>query len=227
MQLHLARPLSFSPARLFAGLVVFSLVVLTSGCMSALGQLPRGLSTVRGELHSSDPERLISELGPVVVYLERKPEVVHWPTLLARTLYDVKEGSFDHDLVVLVQDAAVRFASKSGLEHRLFAIHGRDRIDVAIPAHGRSRRVRLGRQGRTRFYCSLHHAETWDAFVAPSPLFARLDSEGAYRIVRVPPGDYTLRVWSAELDGVVGRLQVGVATETRQTIWLDPAKISP
>ncbi len=57
--------------------------------------------------------------------------------------------------------------------------------------------------------------------------FARVDPDGAYRIARVPPGDYTLRVWSAELAGVVGQLQVGVATETSQTIWLDPAKISP
>ncbi len=227
MQPHLPRSPSLWPDRLFAVLGVFLLVVLVSGCTSTLGRLPRGLSTVRGELVSSDPTRSIPELGPVVVYLERQPEVARWPSLLARTLYFRTQGSFEHDLVVLAQDDAVRFASRSGLEHRLFTVHGRERIDVAIPAHGRSRRVRLGRLGRTRFYCSLHHDESWDAFVAPSPLFARLDPEGAYRIARVPPGDYTLRVWSAEVDGIVGQLKVGIATDTSQTIWLDPAEISP
>ncbi len=189
--------------------------------------LPRGLSSVSGELRSSDATRSLAGLRPVVVYLEREPKANRWPSLWARTIYGGVAGSVEDTLVVVAQGDPVRFAGRSGLEHRLFAVHGRERIDVEVPARGRSRRVRLRRQGPTRFYCSLHQDEIWDTFVAPSRLFSSLDPASGYRIARVPPGNYRLGIWSPQIDGIVGQVQVGVWTATSHTIWLDPALVFP
>jgi hypothetical protein len=162
----------------------------------------------------------------VIVYLEREEDAFSWPQPAARTLYDDEAEDVGHELIVVAQSGTVRFASRGGVEHRLFAVRGRERIDVGVPAEGRSQRVRLVTPGLARFYCSLHEEETRDVFVVPSSLFARLDPKGAYHIAHVPPGDYRLRIWSQPVEGTVKAIRVGLWTSAQETIWLDPARIS-
>jgi hypothetical protein len=129
--------------------------------------------------------------------------------------------------VILERGRSLRFVSRSGVAHRLFAIHGDERVDVAVPERGESRLVPMERSGWVRFYCSLHPNENWDVFVSPSPHFARLDREGRYRIEDVPAGEYQLAIGSAAFDGRVKPVHVGFWTSTRESISLDPSKIRP
>jgi hypothetical protein len=196
------------------------------GCASVLSRLPHGLGSVKGELRFTGGPEPLPELGPVVVYLEREDGNVrehHRRTLIVS---DGDDALLGQELAVLVRGQSLRFASQSGLEHRLFTVSGPQRIDVEVPANGRSRPVRMERLGWMRFYCSLHQDETWDAFVAPSLHYARLGSNGAYRIAFVPPGDYKLSIWSTAIDGTVRRIRVGLLTSSLETIWLDPAKVA-
>jgi hypothetical protein len=195
------------------------------GCRSALAP-PRELGSVEGEVRIAGGEAPLAELGPVVVYLAC-PHQIALPRAQPLTLADDTDGgeSLGHDLVVISPGEALRFASHSGVAHRLFAIRADSRLEIAIPEHGESAPVKFSEPGSVRFYCSLHQDETWDVFVSPSPLFARLDRRGAYRIDHVPPGDYELSIWSAAVDGGVRSVHVGLGTSALEPIWLDQAKI--
>ena len=168
----------------------------------------------------------VAELGPAVVYLERTDESIA-PAAGTLDLYDDHAPGLGHDLVILERGRSLRFVSRSGVAHRLFAIHGSDRLDVTVPEHGESRSVPMEQSGWIRFYCSLHPSENWDVFVSPSPHFARLDREGRYRIEHVPSGEYQLSFWSAAIDGPVKPVHVGFWTSTLESISLDPTKIRP
>lgn len=216
--------LSFLRARAAVALVASLSAAGTSSC--ALAPLPRGLSSVRGEVHVGEGRKAVEELGPVVVYLKDQQADAS-PGTGTLTLDDDRGGRFGRDLVILTRGQALRFASSSGVAHRLFAIRGRDRLDVRVAEHGESQVVPMEQAGWIRFYCSLHQDESWDVFVSPSPYFARLDREGRYRIENVPRGDYELAIWSAKVGGPVRPVHVGFGSSSHEPIWLDPAKIDP
>ena len=198
------------------------------GCRSSLREQPHDLGGVEGEVYIAGGREPLADLGPVVVYLGRARESTprrSKPLVLAD---DAAGGdSLGHDLVVISPGEALRFASHSGVAHRLFAVRQDSRLEVAVPERGESPPVRFDEPGSIRFYCSLHQDETWDVFVSPSPHFARLDRRGAYRIDNVPPGDYELSIWSAAVDGGVRTVHVGLGISALEPIWLDPAKIAP
>ncbi len=202
-------------------------LAVAPGCASVLGRVPHGLGSVQGDLRftTGGPD-LLPKLGPVVVYLEREEGTVRDSNRKTLVVSDGDDEFRGHELTVLVHGQSLQFLSQSGLEHRLFTVSGPNRIDVRVPANGRSRSVRMGRLGWMRFYCSLHQDESWDAFVTPSPHYARLGPNGAYRIAYVPPGDYELSIWSPAIDGKVRTIRVGWFASGVETIWLDPAKVA-
>ena len=202
-------------------------LAVAPGCASVLGRVPHGLGSVEGDLRfTTGGADLLPKLGPVVVYLEREDGTARVRRGETVVVSDGDGEFLGHELAVLVRGESLQFASQSGLEHRLFTVSGPHRIDVKVPAKGRSRPVRMERVGWMRFYCSLHQDETWDTFVAPSSHYARLGPNGAYRIAYVPPGDYKLSIWSTVIDGKVRKIRVGLLTSGLETIWLDPAKVA-
>ncbi len=202
-------------------------LAVAPGCASVLGRVPHGLGSVQGDLRfTTGGPHLLPKLGPVVVYLERADGTGRELSRKTLIVSDRDDEFLGHELAVLVRGQSLRFASQSGLEHRLFTVSGPHRIDVKVPANGRSRPVRMERLGWMRFYCSLHQDETWDAFVSPSSHYARLGPNGAYRIAYIPPGDYKLSIWSTAIDGRVRSIRVGLFASSLETIWLDPAKVA-
>lgn len=203
------------------------------GCRSSLLEAlplrepPHDLGSVEGEVCIAGGREPLADLGPVVVYLghaQESPSQHAKPLVLADDTAGA--GALGHDLVVISHGEALRFASHSGVAHRLFAFHRDSRLEVAVPELGESPPVTFDEPGSIRFYCSLHQDETWDVFVSPSPHFARLDRRGAYRIDNVPPGDYELSIWSAAVDGGVRTVHVGLGISALEPIRLDPAKIA-
>jgi hypothetical protein len=184
------------------------------------------MSRVEGDVHIGRGHESISKLGPAVVYLESSDERGE-PGAGTLDLFDDRAGGLGHDLVVLTRGQSLRFLSRSGVAHRLFALRGEERVDVTVPERGESRSVPMERVGWLRFYCSLHPNENWDVFVSPSPHFATLDRDGRYRIEHVPRGEYQLSIWSAAIDGPVRPVHVGFWTAAQESISLDPTKIRP
>lgn len=209
-----------------APLCLVACAMAASSCASPLAWMPRGLSRVEGEIRLGSGRKSVEQLGPVVVYLE-SPHESGPEGAGTLTLFDDHTDGFGHDLVVLTRGQALRFVSRSGVAHRLFAIRGEEHLDVSVSEHGESRVVPMEQEGWIRFYCSLHQDENWDVFVSPSPHFARLDRGGRYRIEHVPHGDYELSIWSPVVEGPVRPVHVGFWTSMLEPIWLDPAKIRP
>ncbi len=81
------------------------------------------------------------------------------------------------------------------LVHRLFTPRLPDRLFELAPG-GRSERFVLVDRGPARFYCSLHAGETFLVLIEDAPWVAVLGSDGRYRFEPVPPGRYTLTLWS-------------------------------
>jgi hypothetical protein len=197
------------------------------GCAAPLLVLPDAPSSVQGEVRIAGGQASVADLGPFVVYLERQPE--KGPSSAGTlTLPDNAGDLLGHELVVLTRGQALRFASESGVAHRLFSVRGQERLDVSVSESGESRDVPMEQTGWIRFYCSLHQDETWDVFVSPTPHFARVGPDGAYQIENVPPGNYRLSIWSPAVEGPVREVRIGLSkSSTFEPIWLDPAKLAP
>ena len=208
-----------------ARLVLVACALAASGCASPLAWLPGGFGGVEGEIRIRGRGESVEKLGPVVVYLRPHASAPQGAGTL--TLFDDRADERGQELVVITRGQSLRFVSRSGVAHRLFALRGEERLDVGVPENGESRVVPMERAGWIRFYCSLHQDENWDVFVSPSPHFARLGLDGRYRIEHLPRGDYELSIWSAAIDGPVRLVTVGFWTSTLEPVWLDPAKLRP
>lgn len=193
-------------------------LLLGLGC-SAL--IPGIRGSVEGRLQLVHAEGTLRDLGPWVVYLEgaegggrEAPPVVR-----------ADEAGLRPAFVAVGPAATLRLESEDLRHHELFAIAEEGRLEAALPPGGRSELRLPDARGVLRFYCRLHDDERLSVFVAPSGRFARPGADGRYRLGGVPPGRYTLAVWSDQVSGPVRPIRVRAGRTVREDIWLDGRRL--
>lgn len=196
-----------------------------AGCAGTgpLREVP-GLGGVRGELRIVH-ERPGVPLPPAVVYLTREGRA---GSLLPRGAPTVRleDGRFEPALAAVGPDRPLRLANRGALHHRLFALAPGGRLELHLAPHERGAEIELPAAGVLRFYCSLHAEESLTVFAAPTPHFAVVDARGRYAIRGVPPGAWSLRVWTEGAHGPVRSVEVGAFGTRLEPIVLDARRLS-
>ncbi len=140
-----------------------------------------------------------------VVYLEAAPRGAFEQTEPGRAVMDQRNETFVPHLLAVTTGTVVDFPNSDRIYHNVFSLSKVARFDLGRYAVGRSKAVRFDRPGIVRVFCDIHSHMNAFILVFSHPFFAVTDTEGRYRIDRVPRGTYSVIAW-----------QEGAASDPRQ-----------
>lgn len=126
--------------------------------------------------------------------------------------------------VVAVQTGQpLRIRSSDSEFHNVHWVNGENPgVNLGFTTPGETRIVMFDQPDFIRARCDVHAwMEAWIA-VVPNPFFAVTDSDGKFRIDRVPPGRYHLRAWHARAGERTATVDVADGTAGKVTITYAP-----
>lgn len=195
-------------------------------------QAPRArssLSTLSGDIRFVRHQRTDIELGEVVVTLRPKRGGSGLAAAEERAVATVtgNDPVFAPGLTLVRPGQPLVLSNRGPLVHRFFSPDlGPERV-FELPPDTRSARISTKRPGPLRFYCSLHADETFVVLVEDAPWAEVITKAGEYRFGPVPPGRYTLAIWSEQVAGPVRDIVIDGYSRMRAAIWLDPDLFRP
>jgi plastocyanin len=110
-----------------------------------------------------------------------------------------KDQRFVPRVMAVAAGSAVEFKNLDNVYHNAFSVSPARRFDLGKYPPGHSDTVRCNRPGVVNLHCDIHPAELGFLVVTPNHAFSRPDSLGYYTLPKLPPGDYTVRVFHPRL----------------------------
>jgi plastocyanin len=160
----------------------------------------------------------------VVVYLESAPRDAFADLQPGRARMDQRGQQFLPRVLAVPAGTVVDFPNNDTTFHNVFSLSRVRTFDLGRFAPGRSGAVRFNRPGIVPIFCDIHAHMSAYVLVFSHPYFAVSDTDGNYVIPDVPPGQYSLAVWS-ELGAAQAqpvRVAAGTTTEVNFVIEREP-----
>lgn len=89
----------------------------------------------------------------------------------------------------------IAFPNQDEVYHNLFSLSDAHRFNLGRYPPGESRSERFSRAGVVRMFCDIHSEMGAVILVVDTPLLARPDADGRFRIDGVPPGRHRVVAW--------------------------------
>jgi plastocyanin len=106
-----------------------------------------------------------------------------------------KNKQFDPHLLVVPVGSFVQFPNHDPFFHNVFSLYNGKRFDLGLYETGSERGVRFDREGVSYIFCDIHPEMGAVILTLSTPYYA-VSQDGAIAFPTVPPGRYTLNVWS-------------------------------
>jgi len=191
-------------------LLALSVAALVS---AASTEEPRHAGSVRGKVDVRlDPGSVplrpsVAELGTPtsperpdrrrsVVYLETAPQGAFEDHERPHPALEQRNEAFVPYVLAIEVGTEVAFPNHDRTYHNVFSLSKPQRFDLGRYATGQSKSVFFDHAGVVRVFCDIHSHMSAFILVFAHRFFAVTDDSGAYRIDNVPPGQYTLAVWT-------------------------------
>jgi len=121
-----------------------------------------------------------------------------------------KDKQFWPQTVVVQRGTSVVFPNLDPVFHNVFSTSGRNSFDLGSYRSGDTpRSVVLTTPGVVEVYCNIHSKMNASILVVPGPLFAKVGSDGSYRIENVPVGARKVVAWSPNAKPAQQKVEVG------------------
>ncbi len=181
-------------------------IVVSAAAWSAAAASVRGVVNERLELRAAAARPDPSALEPAarreqpdrrrsVVYLERAPQGAFEEAARGRVVLDQRGEAFLPYVLAVAAGTTVDFTNSDVTYHNVFSLSRPKRFDLGRYARGQTKAVRFDAPGVVRVFCDIHsHMNAW-VLVFAHRFFAATEN-GAYRIDGLPPGHYSLAVWT-------------------------------
>jgi plastocyanin len=170
---------------------------LAAACLAAALAAPADAGELQGRVELALPGVALSDVGPIVVYLEGGPP----RAAAAAPPAEIRQQSarFSPPFLAVARGQAVEMPNEDDIYHNVFSFSAPNDFDLGLYPGGESRRVAFEHPGVVRIFCSIHEAMNGTLFVAPTPWFAVVDADGRFVIAGAPAGRFRLRTWAAKL----------------------------
>jgi len=155
-------------------------------------------SDLRGRVLLDLPGMLLSDLGPIVVYVAAEPGVTVAAPAAIPSLHQ-KNAAFLPSFLAIAAGQNVAMPNDDMIFHNVFSYSKPNDFDLGLYAAGDSRAVAFKHPGVVKLYCSIHESMNGMIFVAPTPYFDVADSDGHFTLRGVPPGKHRIRTWNEKL----------------------------
>ncbi len=113
-----------------------------------------------------------------------------------RSRMDQRNEQFVPRVLAITAGSVVEFPNSDTKFHNVFSLSRPNPFDLGRYAPGRTGSRRFDHPGLVRVFCDIHSHMSGYILVFSHPFFAVTDTEGRYVIPNVPPGSYTLSIWS-------------------------------
>ena len=181
--------------------------------------------TVSGTVVVEQKGKELADRSGAIVWLTPigRPAEPETPTHAFRLAQ--KDKHFDPHLLVIPQGAQVDFPNKDPFFHNVFSLHDGVRFDLGLYEGGSSKAVRFTRPGASYIFCNIHPEMSAVIMVMSTRYYAVSDSNGAYKIADVPPGEYQFSIWyeraqSEQLKALARRITVSSAPVSIEQLTL-------
>ena len=170
---------------------------------------PAGAGELRGRVELAVPGVALSDVGPVVVYLEGGGGAPRPGAAAAPAEIRQRNASFSPPFLAVARGQSVAMPNHDAIYHNVFSFSAPNDFDLGLYPGGESRAVAFQHPGVVRIFCSIHESMNGTLFVAPTPWFAVVDGDGRFAIPGVPAGRFRLRTWAARLPASEREVTVG------------------
>ena len=160
-------------------------------CSSAQGVNVTGRVTTYG---GANPPRGISAvvwLVPAVQQASDPPALKPVDAVLRQ-----KNKAFEPHLLAVTKGSTVQFPNLDPWFHNVFSLFNGKKFDLGLYEAGTTRTVHFDREGVSYIFCNIHPEMSAVVVVVSSPYYAVAAKNGEFSIAGLPPGRYTLHVWS-------------------------------
>lgn len=107
-----------------------------------------------------------------------------------------KNKAFEPHLLVIPKGSSVDFPNLDPWFHNVFSLFNGKKFDLGLYEAGTSRTVHFDREGVSYIFCNIHPEMSAVVVVVSSPYYAAANKAGEFSIAEVPPGRYTVHIWS-------------------------------
>ena len=192
---------------------------------------PPRTAKARAAAQRKHPARSQRGVNQAVVYIEQVPDGVEdrlanptTPMWLfhkrpaPRTPRIIERNrQFNPRVVAVPAGMHVEFQNLDRIYHSAFSVSGANRFKLGANPPGRVDSVQFDRAGVINLFCDIHSDEFGYVIVTPNHVMVRPDAFGAFRLPKLPPGSYTLRVWHPTR----GELKREVEVPKHGNLWVD------
>jgi plastocyanin len=112
-----------------------------------------------------------------------------------RIVLDQRNLAFSPHVLVVRVGTVVDFPNNDRVFHNVFSFRDGKKFDLGMYPVGTLRQVTFDRAGLSRIFCNIHPGMAAYVIAVDSPYFARADSNGAFAIPEIPPGQHTYHAW--------------------------------
>lgn len=139
----------------------------------------------------------VADASKVVVWLVPTEQAEEVRVSADTTRYRLVQHNkrFEPGLLVVPVGSTVDFPNLDPWFHNVFSLYRGKRFDLGLYQAGSQKSVKFDRAGPSYLFCNIHPEMTGVVLAIDSNFFSVSDKTGHYKIPRVPPGKYTLRVW--------------------------------
>ena len=141
---------------------------------------------------SETPPEVVLWLTPTQPLPPHSPEPPHpGPFRLVQ-----KDKQFIPHLLVVPTGTNVEFPNKDPFFHNVFSLFNGKRFDLGLYESGATRSVRFDREGVSYIFCNIHPEMGAVVLALSTPYYAVSNNHGVVEIHDVPPGSYSVNIWS-------------------------------
>jgi hypothetical protein len=121
-----------------------------------------------------------------------------------------KNRMFTPHLQVIPVGSVVQFPNADPFYHNVFSLFEGKRFDLGLYEAGSSKSVTFSREGVSYIFCNIHPEMSAVVLALSTPLYAIADTNDAFVLRDVPPGEYKLHLW---IEGVPKSFLEGLSRE--------------
>ena len=119
----------------------------------------------------------------------------------ALAVIDQVDKEFTPAVTAVYQGARVSFPNSDNVRHHVYSFSKANAFEIPLYADQTAPPVQFNKPGVVALGCNVHDWMSAHIFIADTPYFAITDASGQARLPALPPGDYTVEVWHAQLRG--------------------------
>jgi plastocyanin len=111
-------------------------------------------------------------------------------------IMDQKDKEFQPHVLAILKGTTIRFSNSDAFLHNVFSSSRVKTFNVSQTAKGDTSDLVFDKPGLIPIKCHIHANMKAYIDVLSNPYFAVTNEKGLFKIADVPPGTYTMKIWS-------------------------------